>query len=188
MDPVVQSLRDIRDLDSVPWWPPAPGWWVVLGLVVLIMLFIRWRVRTRQFRRDEWRRDASHELKALRKGLRNRDPKVVASELSELLRRIAMARCGRRDCAGLMGDEWLDWLHRHDPSGFDWRRRGRLLLKLPYAPSGHGVKWTELRWLINAALRWVAAEEIPPEKAQYPPMGKAIAVRVSGERTGSARV
>jgi hypothetical protein len=80
----------------------------------------------------------------------------VAGELSELLRRIAMARFGRRDCAGLSGEAWLDWLSEKDPSGFDWATQGQVLLRLPYAPEGDAEDAKAVRVLIDAALRLVS--------------------------------
>lgn len=156
------SLRDIHGLDAAPWWPPAPGWWLVLSCVIAVVLLLWWGYRTWRLRRDQWRRDASAQLLILRKGLQGKEPKAVASELSELLRRIAMARCSRRECAGLVADQWLDWLHRNDPRGFDWNERGRLLLELPYAQRVEEANVGELRQLINAALQWVAAGDLPP--------------------------
>ena len=60
--------------------------------------------------------------------------KLRLAELSELLKRIAMARHGRVACAGLQGQAWLDWLSAQDPNGFDWRQHGQPLIHAPYAP------------------------------------------------------
>ena len=90
------------------------------------------------------------------------DVKVLAARLSELLRRIAIARCGRDRCAGLNGETWLAWLADHDPDGFDWRARGRLLLELPYAPPGETGDRPELYKLIDAALAWTTQPRACP--------------------------
>jgi hypothetical protein len=95
-------------------------------------------------------------LYELRRHVAKADAKETAGELSELLRRIAMARYGRSTCAGLSGEEWLDWLQNKDPTGFDWRTKGLPLLDLPYAPPGQTATAT-LRPLIDAALVWLAA-------------------------------
>jgi hypothetical protein len=80
----------------------------------------------------------------------------VAVELSELLRRIAIARLGRTSAAGLSGADWLSWLKQHDPAGFDWSRFGKPLLTLPYAPPGKNEESVDqLLVLIDAALVWV---------------------------------
>ena len=95
------------------------------------------------------------ELRNLRRRVGDgEDAKIVAGELSELLRRIAMARHGRSACAGLSGADWLDWLSVHDPNGFPWHETGRLLLTAPYAPSPRGGVGQLLR-LIDAVESWV---------------------------------
>ena len=34
----IPVLRDIHGLDAVPWWPIAPGWWLIAGVLVLLVL------------------------------------------------------------------------------------------------------------------------------------------------------
>ena len=43
MNPAASNLqlRDIHLPDAVSWWPPAPGWWLLLGGLLLALLFIR---------------------------------------------------------------------------------------------------------------------------------------------------
>jgi hypothetical protein len=81
----------------------------------------------------------------------------VAGRLSELLRRIAMARSGRRVAAGLTGENWLHWLAEMDSSGFEWEKRGKILLKAPYMPPSMEVERREVASLIRAAKRWIDA-------------------------------
>lgn len=156
---LTNRLHDIHELDPVNIWPLATGWWFMLaGTVLLILLLIglrRWRPDWKRYLpRYGWSRAAARELAALREQVGNGDLKTESARLSELLRRIAIARCGRERCAGLHGEPWLAWLADHDPDGFDWRVRGRLLLNLPYAPPGETGDETDLQGLIDAALVW----------------------------------
>lgn len=153
-------LRDIHGLDASPWWPPAAGWWLLLLAIIFAVLAARFLMRFWHLRGVRWRRDAEAQLGALKRRMAYTDPKLVAGELSELIRRIAIARCGRRACAGLEGDDWLAWLKRNDPDRFDWPDEGRLLLDLPYAPSGVNVDPGRLERLINAARAWVHADTV----------------------------
>jgi hypothetical protein len=148
-------LRDIRGLDPVGWWPPAIGWWLLAGLVLLLfaLLILLWR--SRYLFASYWRWDAVRQLKTLRHRCTREDSKEIGRELSELLRRIAIARHGREACAGLTGDDWLERLNRDDPTGFDWKSHGRILLTLPYSPPGPDEGREELKGLISAALRAV---------------------------------
>ncbi len=155
MDP----LRDIRGIDSAPWWPPAPGWWLLLLGLLLLVLLVVWILRRRRlYPLGRWQQDARRHLLALRKRMRRESAKQVAGELSELLRRIAIARCGREQTAALTGEMWLDWLQSNDSTGFAWRDKGELLLSLPYAPPDRSADKVILAELIDAALHWVSEE------------------------------
>ena len=151
------QLRDIHGLDPVSWWPIAPGWWIGALLILLttigLILLIRHLIR---FPPGSWRREARSALHDLWRQRNQLSQKESAARLSELLRRIAIARFGREKTASISGMEWLAWLEQSDPNGFDWTGRGRLLLNLPYAPDNRQAEPGELDELINAALELTA--------------------------------
>lgn len=155
------ALRDIYGIDAVSWWPLAPGWWLVaIGtLILLSLLKSLWPGIRSWYRRprDKWRKDAKRQLHNLRGQLNKSSSKSLAGELSELIRRIAVARCGRDSCAGLSGQEWLEWLTSNDPRGFDWATNGKLLQDLAYAPPDDGDHHLKLGDIINASLGWASA-------------------------------
>jgi hypothetical protein len=166
MEPGTVVLRDIHGLDTIPWWPMAPGWWYVIGVAGLLLLFVvirYWMIYTGIWL--GWRGDARRQLRELKKALRSDDPREVAGRLSELLRRIAMARSGRKEAAGLTGGDWLLWLNEHDNSRFDWERRGQILLTAPYMPPAMAVERKELASLISAASHWVEMKDLSPRRA-----------------------
>lgn len=158
METTSDVLRDIHGLEAVSWLPLAVGWWYLLGLVVTVLLLIGiryWLIYNGPW--VGWRGDARRQLRSLKKALAKGDPREIADQLSELLRRIAMARSGRREAAGITGDAWLLWIAEHDDSGFDWQTRGQILLVAPYMPPAMTVQKDELARLIRAAMRWVDA-------------------------------
>ncbi|CAK0772638.1 hypothetical protein CCP3SC5AM1_70024 [Gammaproteobacteria bacterium] len=163
-NPVLDQFRDIHDLDPVFWWPLAPGWWVLLVAVAMIMvggLLIAWWIHI--WNRD-WRSDARHRLRELGTRVHQLGAKEITAQLAELLRRIAMARCGRPACASLTGESWLHWLSSNDPAGFPWSERGRILIDLPYAPPRDQIRFAgadpdSLRMLIEAVLPWLEKEQ-----------------------------
>ncbi|MCU7810131.1 MAG: DUF4381 domain-containing protein [Candidatus Thiodiazotropha sp. (ex Notomyrtea botanica)] len=155
----MDDLRDIRGIDPASWWPPAPGWWLVLLALLLFVLLVWWLIRRRRlYPLGRWQQDARNHLLVLRRRLKQEPAKQVAGELSELLRRIAIARCGREQTASLTGEMWLDWLQSNDSTGFPWRNKGQLLLELPYAPPDHATDQATLAELIDAAVHWVSEE------------------------------
>lgn len=165
---IARQLRDIQGLDSIGIWPLAEGWWLLLLalLVVIWMLRLIWLRYGRGYRQAIWRAHARSELRSLRQQLGTTSNKAIAGELSELMRRIAMARCGREACAGLTGDAWLMWLKTQDPKGFDWPAQGKLMLELTYAPEPdtktHEANQKALRRLIRVAGAWVGEAEYCP--------------------------
>jgi hypothetical protein len=168
MEPAADVLRDIHGLDAVSWLPLATGWWYLLGLVMVALLLVGvryWLIYNGPW--VGWRGDARRQLRQLKKSLAKGEPREIADRLSELLRRIAMARSGRREAAGITGDAWLLWLEEHDESGFEWRTRGQILLVAPYMPPAMTVQKDELTKLIRAALRWVDAARPARRRQAY---------------------
>jgi hypothetical protein len=156
--PVAYQLRDIRGLDPLSWWPPAPGWWLVLAGII-ICLWLIWHLSPTMRRLTifsfSWHWDAIRQLRALRKRVRKQEVWRSARELSELLRRIAITKYGRDVCAGLTGMAWLEWLDTHDPA-YAWTEQGKILLTLPYAPPELlAADKRKLLELIDAALVWL---------------------------------
>lgn len=152
---LLAQLADIKGLDGISWWPLAPGWWIVLALFgagAAAAMLVHWR---RRLYWRSWKGDAKSTLNALLTELQKGDGRDVISQLSSLMRRIAMKSSSRAECAGLSGMDWLGWLTRHDPSGFDWSKEGILLLEAPYAPECRALPREQLKNLIDAAARWV---------------------------------
>ena len=173
MQPAWDQLRDIRGLDPLPWWPLPPGWWFVLaGVLILVLILYFARYLWRHGGPADWRGEATRQIRSLRERLAWADARTLAGELSELLRRIAIARAGRRDCAGLVNDQWLDWLEAHDPNGFPWRTEGRILVQLPYAPPGDRSSAAGLQRLVDAAEEWTRKapepDSMPSVREQNP--------------------
>jgi hypothetical protein len=160
---LTDSIRDIHSLDPVGLWPLAAGWWLSLAgaLVAGWLLFLALRFVWR-YPFFTWHHSTRRQLLRLRQRSAAEPVGIVAAELSELLRRIAIARCGREACAGLAGTAWLDWLSANDPAGFGWGKAGRLLLALPYAPPGTAGDADTLRALIDAAVPWARRESRLP--------------------------
>ncbi|HLU05258.1 MAG TPA: DUF4381 domain-containing protein [Woeseiaceae bacterium] len=132
MDPEQIPLRDLHLPEAIGWWPLAPGWWVLLGLagLVLLLLFRKAWVRWRE---DAARRVALRELARVESTYHESpNPVLLATRLSELLRRTMLAYSPRKEVAGLTGLQWLAWLDRGlDEKPFT-EGPGRMLKELPY--------------------------------------------------------
>ncbi|MCG6872679.1 MAG: DUF4381 domain-containing protein [Gammaproteobacteria bacterium] len=131
MNPLEQ-LRDIHLPAAIPWWPLAPGWWLLGGLLLAgLLLGWRWWRRTKAPR--PLLVAARGELAGIERRYRAEPrPDRLARELSELLRRVCVVRYPRADSAGLTGDPWLALLDGA-LGGNDFREgSGRALAEAPY--------------------------------------------------------
>ncbi len=149
--PPLEQLHDIEGLDSISAWPLSSGWWIlILGFAVGIF-FLKKRL---DYLRS-WKKDTFKKLDHLEKNLSSSTSFETIAFLSEYLRRIAIKRFPRKECAGLVGSDWLKWLEAHDPKQFDWTEKGKLLIEIPYAPLHKDLSLEEIKVLIKAARCWV---------------------------------
>lgn len=141
------DLRDIHPPADPALWPPAPGWWVALFLVLATLTLVgrrAWRahrVRTRRRR-----------ILAELAGLSTRTQgAALAAGVSALLKRIALTRFDRAEVAPLTGAAWLDFLDRHGGEGRFAKGPGRVLGEGPYAPA----PTVDTEALLDLAEAWV---------------------------------
>ena len=127
----VLALRDIHLPPAPPFWPLAPGWWIVAALVLAAITWGGIRLWKRAHLRSQ-RRRVIDALGQLERGLATERSAEALARISLLLRRLALARFPRERVAGLSGDAWLRFL---DESGGDGRFAegpGRVLADGPY--------------------------------------------------------
>ncbi|MBT8049095.1 MAG: DUF4381 domain-containing protein [Xanthomonadales bacterium] len=101
----LQNLNDIVLPEAVPWWPPAPGWYVLAALLVLCFGYILVR-RLRTRRRNRYRKLALLELAAIRQ----QGSAEALQSLPGLLKRTALSVWPREQVASLSGLEWYRFL------------------------------------------------------------------------------
>ena len=97
----LEQLADIVEPAPIPWTPQTIGWWALLGLVVLTVAFVAWRVH-RHRAANAYRREALRELDAL--AVPN------AGQVNAILKRAAMVAYSRDDVAAMAGDDWSRFL------------------------------------------------------------------------------
>ena len=132
MDPEQIPLRDLHLPEAIAWWPLAPGWWVVIALMLLALGYLA-RIWLGKRRRSAARRHALKQLARLMADFEQHgDVVAFSSAMSELLRRTMLAYAPRKEVAGLTGAEWLAWLDRDLDQPRFQGDVGRKLLELPY--------------------------------------------------------
>ncbi|HGG60312.1 MAG TPA: DUF4381 domain-containing protein [Gammaproteobacteria bacterium] len=124
MKPSLDDLRPLHAPEPLPWWPPAPGWWILLGLALLALAIWAWRRR-----RLRLQRLALRELTLLAE--REAGFAHCAGEVNRLLKRYALVCFPRDEVAGLSGRQWLEFLRDHGDEHIFFRA-GKLFEDAPY--------------------------------------------------------
>jgi hypothetical protein len=131
----LENLHEIVLPDPVSWMPQTIGWYVVFGIILLV---IGWWGYSRlcRFRANRYRRLALAELAVLEQDLRRPEKRGKAlAEIPVLLKGTALSAFPRIDVASLSGDKWLAFLDQSMRGRGFTEGEGRLLTELAYAPS-----------------------------------------------------
>lgn len=162
-DPASLPLREIHLPESVGWWPPAPGWWILpclVGLVAIAAWYSRLLYRRRRYSALNMARKELEEIRI--RYAADRDSRSCAVAVSGLLRRLCISIFPRGETAGLTGNDWLAFLQervkvqagQEDNGNEELQDTGRILLAAPYRQQ---VAAEEVESLINFCSRWIEA-------------------------------
>lgn len=109
MNPTLLDLKDIHEPEAIGWWPPAIGWWILAISIPLLIIFLVWLYK-RLTRKTAIK--TAGKLLAQIKQDQTRDNLQKLSDLSVLIRRVAISVSPRVKTAGLTGRQWLAFLDR----------------------------------------------------------------------------
>ena len=100
---MLPQLAPLREPMAISWWPPAPGWWVVLALSLALLAGLSLWLRERRLR-TAYRRIALAALDELRSRGARQD------ELNWLLKAAALSAYPHERIARLHGAQWQQFL------------------------------------------------------------------------------
>jgi len=145
-------LKDIHLPDVGLWWPPAPGWWVILISVILMIVFmpkfLRW-LRWKPVKKLSLR-----ELDRIRTELDSGvDDRKIAQEISILLRRTLISYSSRAVAASTTGESWLAQLNQLSGEEYFTAEQNEWLRVGQYRPSVR----CEMEAMLQSCENWIKA-------------------------------
>ena len=115
-DPLA-NLHPLREPPLIDWWPPAPGWWLLLICTLLGIMALGYFL-IRRFRANAYRRRALAQLQDLHeKYMADSNTGQYIGETNALLKSVAILAYPRRQVAASSGEEWRSFLNSKMQTG-----------------------------------------------------------------------
>ena len=156
-------LRDIHLPDPVSWWPLAPGWWIIAGsLLFLVIIFFLVR---KYYQSKALHRDANAELERIKQQFAlNKNQTELVQALSILLRRSCISFYPRHETASLTGEAWLKYLDATSPTFASststfYKGAGKIIASTPYMSESSDIK-IDCDALITLCETWILAQPV----------------------------
>ncbi len=113
-DPLA-NLHPLRQPELIGWWPLAPGWWLLLCLIVISVGLLIYLLR-RHWRKNAYRRRALAQLDSLHAQYQSdsRDAEYLGA-INALLKSVALHAYPRATVASRHGEAWRQFLNTSLP-------------------------------------------------------------------------
>lgn len=109
MNPL-DNLKDIYTPAAINIWPPAYGWWLLAGIIILALWLVTvWVLKARRLRIAK--RQALQALQQIEATVPN-----GTSQLNQLLKRVAMTYFPQQNVQKMHGMHWTDFLVKTLPT------------------------------------------------------------------------
>jgi hypothetical protein len=153
MNPTLLDLKDIHEPEAIGWWPPAIGWWILAVAIPLLIFLLVWLYK--RLTRKTAIKTANKILAQIKQDT-SRDNHQKLSELSVLIRRVAISMSPREKAAGLTGRQWLAFLDT-SVKGLPFSEGiGQLLADAPYRKTQPTE--LEISQLVTLCEDWLKAQ------------------------------
>ncbi|MGH1461030.1 MAG: DUF4381 domain-containing protein [Neptuniibacter sp.] len=101
-------LRDMQLPEAISWWPLAPGWWLLMCLLVVFLIAVFFTIWKKL---QDPRREAMQELLRIEQQYsEHQDKQLLVVECNTLMKRLALTLYPRSQVAALSGQQWLAFL------------------------------------------------------------------------------
>ena len=143
------KLKEIALPESVSYFPQTPAWYVLFGVIVVLILFFLWK-QYKHYQNNKYRRVALTELSKIKS-------EKTFVEIPELVKRVALVFSDRNEIASLSGDTWLEFLNKsYKGNGFS-SEAGSLFVDLGYSSQNriNQYQQSEMETLINLISKWI---------------------------------
>jgi hypothetical protein len=158
----LERLHDIVAPPLAPWWPPAPGWLWLLGMLVVlaVVLLVRGAV---YWQRNRYRREALAELAQITAATNPTTDVDKLWHMAHLLKRTALTAYTRQQVASVTGPVWFAFLDRTGGTHFS-DGLGAALEQAIYQGDSTGWDTARVSELGDEVRCWIRHHEVVPSQ------------------------
>ena len=161
------ELKDIHLPAPEAWWVLAPGWWLLMGLAVLLILLLwKYQVQLKAFiqsrqSKKEMQAAVFSELDMMRKEYAdNGNAHALLQSLSIYLRRVTLNVFEQQQAVGKIEDVWLNfldaqWVQTKPENSFTTAQMAALLNVAVYKPTLTEQEAEQVKSLLELTDDWV---------------------------------
>ncbi len=152
-DSVVVSaqLQALYEPEPVKFSFQTPGWYILAGVLLIIVLFllVRWTIN---YKKNAYRREALKNLEAIQARFRQNNDISCVNDTLVLLKLVAIQTFGRQTVAELYGDKWIQFL---EDSGKDtpFRKHASALFSVAY--NKKNSEEAEVNSIFDLTKKWI---------------------------------
>ncbi|MBY7734200.1 DUF4381 domain-containing protein [Francisella philomiragia] len=107
---LLAQLKDIYLPAKVSqWWPLAYGWWLLLGLIVLVFIIFLIILHFRK-KRNSYKDSIINDFRRTIEETQQNKPKEALQNISVYLKRVALQKFPNQEIKTLHGEQWLEFL------------------------------------------------------------------------------
>ncbi len=125
------KLRDIHLPDSPSIWPLAPGWWILLAILIILGIWLGLKLWQRS-KQKKHLQQILNQYQLLENRLLERPDSEAMAAINVFLRQLAIENYPRTEIASLTGTKWLEFLDQAGETKQFTQGAGRLLIDAPY--------------------------------------------------------
>lgn len=154
-NPLAQ-LKDIHLADPIGLLPLAPGWYVLMAIIFILIMCIGYLTYKKRLNARP-KKKALELLNAYKEQYeKDRNSQQTSAHISELLRRVALVYFSRKEVASLHGEAWISFLNKTSKD-IDFKPVQSMLLDSPFKAS----ESLDLKPLIVRTEQWIKQRGIP---------------------------
>jgi hypothetical protein len=159
-NPKLSALKPIFVPDPVKFEPVTAGWYILFGLIILLLLFISYKI-IKKYRANAYRRLSVSQLMRIKNGLNELSVIQTVQEVAAILKGTAIISYSREKVAGLAGEEWLEFLISTIPGqGAGINEFALITLEYQHEEKSKNVSSDEIEKFINTSINWVRKHNV----------------------------